>query len=132
MTGTYTLQTNKAAFNQYRVDPTCQLCLLSPETPTHFIAECPTLSKTREKYLPTLRLIVPPSLYTSSLTNSQTLTKLTIDPTSMYELFPNSSVSIEELEIWARQLIYALHTKRAFILGLNTDPNKTKNQKTNN
>jgi hypothetical protein len=29
MTGTYYLQSNKAAFNQNRIDPTCLVCLRS-------------------------------------------------------------------------------------------------------
>ena len=31
LTGTYILQDNRAAFNQYTVDPTCKLCLAAPE-----------------------------------------------------------------------------------------------------
>lgn len=36
---TYTLQGNRSAFNQYRVDPTCRLCLAGSEDRQHFIAE---------------------------------------------------------------------------------------------
>ena len=32
LTGTYILQGNRAAFNQYTVDATCKLCLAVPET----------------------------------------------------------------------------------------------------
>ena len=39
-TGTYILHDNRAAFNQYTVDPICKLCLAAPETRQHFIAEC--------------------------------------------------------------------------------------------
>ena len=36
LTGTYTLQSNRAKFNQYKVSPTCQLCKVDPETREHF------------------------------------------------------------------------------------------------
>ena len=40
LTGTYILQGNRTAFNQFTVDPTCKLCLAAPETRQHFISEC--------------------------------------------------------------------------------------------
>ena len=40
LTGTYILQANRAAFNQYSVNPTCKLCSKEPETREHFIAKC--------------------------------------------------------------------------------------------
>ena len=40
LTGTYTIQSNRAVFNQFAVDPTCKLCDKSPETRQHFLAEC--------------------------------------------------------------------------------------------
>ena len=40
LTGTYTLQSNRAKFNQYNVCPTYQLCNKNPETREHFITVC--------------------------------------------------------------------------------------------
>ena len=37
MTGTYVLQSNRAKFNQYKVDPTCTLCEDEPEGQEHFL-----------------------------------------------------------------------------------------------
>ena len=51
LTGTYILQGNRAVFNQYAVDPTCKLCLKSPETRQHFIAECPVFEYERQEFL---------------------------------------------------------------------------------
>ena len=48
--GTYILQGNRAAFNQYTIDPTCKLCLAAPETRQHFIAECPVFEAEREVF----------------------------------------------------------------------------------
>ena len=40
LTGTYILQANRAAFNQYAVNATCKLCQSAPETRQHFIGVC--------------------------------------------------------------------------------------------
>ena len=37
MIGTYVLQSNRAKFNQYKVDPTCTLCGDEPEDQEHFL-----------------------------------------------------------------------------------------------
>ena len=55
LTGTYILQGNMAAFNQYTVDPSCKLCLAAPETRQHFIAECSAYEQERGVYAEKLR-----------------------------------------------------------------------------
>ena len=47
LAGRYQLQTTRAKYNQYAVDPTCPLCLKEPETITHFLMECVVLEQTR-------------------------------------------------------------------------------------
>ena len=44
LTGTYTLQSNRAAFNKHAVDAICKLCRSAPETRQHFLVECQALS----------------------------------------------------------------------------------------
>lgn len=51
LTGTYNLQSNRAVFNQYRIDPTCKLCCGQPETRQHFLAECDALVPERVRFL---------------------------------------------------------------------------------
>ena len=51
VTGTYILQTNRVAFNQNEVDPTCILCKASEETLGHFLLECETLDSVRQPIL---------------------------------------------------------------------------------
>ena len=46
MTGTYVLQSNRAKFNKYKVDPTCTLCGDGPEDQEHFLLRCRSLSET--------------------------------------------------------------------------------------
>ena len=50
LSGTYTLQSNRAVFNQIVDDPTCKLCDKSPETRQLFLAECQTLQQVRQKF----------------------------------------------------------------------------------
>ena len=45
MTGTYVLQSNRAKFNQYSVDPTCLLCGDDAEDMIHFLLKCQCLSE---------------------------------------------------------------------------------------
>ena len=40
MTGTYVLQSNRAKFNQYSVNPTCLLCGDDAEDMIHFLLKC--------------------------------------------------------------------------------------------
>ena len=54
-TGTYILQSTRAAFNQNAVDPTCMLCGQVPETVEHFLAECGALADTRQPIIEELQ-----------------------------------------------------------------------------
>ena len=51
LTGTYILQANRAAFNQYAVNPTCKLCNTAPETRQHFVGECAFFKEERKLYI---------------------------------------------------------------------------------
>ena len=51
MTGTYVLQSNRAKFNQYKVNPTCLLCELEPEDQEHFLLRCQSLSEIRGPFI---------------------------------------------------------------------------------
>ena len=46
-TGTYILQSKRAAFNSYKVDPKCRLCSQKEETVTHFLITCNALQNER-------------------------------------------------------------------------------------
>jgi hypothetical protein len=58
LTGTYYLQSNKAAFNQNRIDPTCLVCHMEPETLEHFLLDCKVLAETREPYISELNVLI--------------------------------------------------------------------------
>ncbi|CAG2214778.1 unnamed protein product [Mytilus edulis] len=50
-TGTYILQTNRAAFNQNKIDVVCMLCNCSEETLAHFLLGCTRLEYIRRDIL---------------------------------------------------------------------------------
>ena len=53
MTGTclYVLQSNRAKFNQYSVNPTCLLCGEDPEDLENFLLKCRALTVTRDRFI---------------------------------------------------------------------------------
>ena len=51
LTGTDILQANRSRFKQYKVDPTCGLCLTHLETREHFISHCISLSDSRRCFI---------------------------------------------------------------------------------
>ena len=57
ISGSYILQTNRARFNQNKVNPTCPLCKSAPEDLPHFLLSCPSLAPPREKLLPRIRTL---------------------------------------------------------------------------
>ena len=112
LTGTYTLQSNKAVFNQHAVDPTCKLCHGAPETRQHFLVECQALQKEREKYD---RLIEPiADRLHIDLSSPDAVTRLILDPS----VYTESVLDITNLEIQSRELIDILHRKRLRLLTL--------------
>ena len=51
MTDTYVLQSNRAKFNQYKIDPTCTtFCGEEPEDQEHFLLRCRSLSDPHDPF----------------------------------------------------------------------------------
>ncbi|MEW8547538.1 MAG: reverse transcriptase family protein [Candidatus Thiodiazotropha sp.] len=108
LTGTYILQGNRAAFNQYTVDATCKLCHTAPETRQHFLAECSAYASERETYIEKLRNNpVLSDEIKRDLRNPELLTQLTLDA-SIYVNIEN----IDVLELESRIFIVQIHKKR--------------------
>ena len=57
ITGTYTLQANRAKFNQYSVSSTCILCKSESDDRIHLVLHCTTYTHIRDKHLNTLQLL---------------------------------------------------------------------------
>ena len=57
LTGTYTLQSNRARFKQFNADSICPLCKREPESREHYIVTCESLIDVRTPYLVKLRTL---------------------------------------------------------------------------
>ena len=58
MTGTYVLQSVRAKFSQYSVDPTCLLCGENPEDHEHFLLRCSSLTESRDPFIKTIKCFI--------------------------------------------------------------------------
>lgn len=114
LSGTYTLQSNRAAFNQYTVDATCKLSLAAPETRQHFLVECSVYSAEWGKYTEKLRNNpVLPDEVKHDLRNPELFTHLTLDAS----FYVSHREDLEILELHSREYITQIHRKR--IVNLN-------------
>ena len=109
LTGTYILQANRAAFNQYSVNPTCKLCSKEHETREHFIAKCAFY----ETYIRKL-LSIPglPDLQIQQLQDPGFLTQLTLDAILLPVLKNIDQEQLGPLEICTREFIFKIHNQR--------------------
>ena len=117
LTGTYILQANRAAFNQYAVNPTCKLCNTAPETRQHFVGECAFFKEERKLYIE--KLETSPILsdqYIQSLRNPEFLTQLTLDATVIPGLKECDSEGLGSLELCTREYIHKIHVRRIVAL----------------
>ena len=110
LTGTYTLQSNKAVFNQHLVDPTCKLCKGAPENRQLFLAECPAYGEAREKYI--IQVNELSERLSINVSSPEVLTRLILDPS----LYTSNEQDIYKLELHSRELVYNLHYKRLKLL----------------
>jgi len=104
--GTYTLQANRAVFNQYKADPSCLMCEAAPEDRCHFILHCPALEVHRQKYLGAVTDLVPDF---HNLTDDDKINNI-LDSNSV----KNRQVKCDfaGLEAASRSYIYSIHCKR--------------------
>ena len=113
LTGTYILQGNRAAFNQYQVDPTCRLCSVSPETRQHFVSECSFLNPERSAFIE--KLLENPALQhipSSQFQNPELVMQLTLDASVVLDKEKVDKDSWGLLELQTREFIHKIHHKR--------------------
>jgi len=120
LTGTYIFLATQARFNQYPVDPTCQLCRTEPEDMVHFLATCPVLDVARQRYLAELRTICPDlSLMTAG--NPKIFCQLLLCPS---KLCPEGKQrpggdTLQGIYFINRRFIHSLHVQRnKFLISL--------------
>ena len=119
LTGTYTLQSNRANFNQYKVSPTCQLCKVDPETREHFLVTCSTLQDSRNIFLHKLKLVFNHSSEIDVVLRDPALgTQLLLDSShpSVDQILQPSRQQTTQIELYSRELIFRLHQERTKLL----------------
>ena len=119
ITGTYTLQANRARFNQHSVSPTCLLCKNDSEDREHLILHCTAHAYIREKHLATLRLLMA-SHYSRDtvdeiMSNTEILMQCLMDSskTRVSDILGDHSDIIADIEEISRNLIFDIHNNRA-------------------
>ena len=119
ITGTYTLQANRARFNQHSVSPTCLLCKNDSEDREHLILHCTAHAHIREKHLATLRHLMA-SHYSRDtvdeiMSNTEILMQCLMDSskTRVSDILGDHSDIIADIEEISRNLIFDIHNNRA-------------------
>ncbi len=118
LTGTYTLQANRARFNQFKVNPTCKLCKTEPEDREHLISKCTALTSVRTEYSNKLRALANHSDEMDTIVNNPVLlTQFSLDSShpDIASILDTSRI-IEQIELISREYIYRLHVERAKLL----------------
>ena len=108
LTGTYILQTNRAAFNQNQVNPTCLMCYRDPETVGHFLVECSAL---KEKRCIIIDSIVQSMVsFTESPATTEELVQIILDCSKVTDRSSGKHVnqSVRDFEKLTRRLCYTL------------------------
>ena len=113
LTGTYILQGNRAALNQYQVNLTCKLCSAAPETRQHFISECDFLEKERTDYIEKLqKLPVLINIPSAQVQNPEFLTQLLLDASAVLDIEQCEKDIWGLLELQTREYISKIHHKK--------------------
>lgn len=119
LTGSYTLQANRARFNQFSVNPQCPLCKQEPETREHFIVTCKSWKDIRISNLRKIRhLFGCSSNIDHVLRTPELCVQLLLDSSHpcVSQYLDITGRQTELLELRSRELIYELHLKRSRIL----------------
>ena len=116
LTGTYTLQSNRAKFNQFNVSPICQLCNKHPETREHFLTSCESLKNIRTLYINKIRSLLDHSSSNINilLDDPANCTQLLLDSShpDIDNILQLNSDQISQLELYSRELIFKIHLER--------------------
>ena len=110
LTGSYTLQSNRARFNNNSVDPTCMLCGSEDEDTVHFLTACPSLAATRQKFTTRLQQIFLSHVWDTLAIDHVTFTHTLLDSNFAASEGIISVDDIPQWELYTRTLCFYLHT----------------------
>jgi len=121
VTRTYTLQSDRAKFNNSKHTDICQLCKFDREDTDHFLLECSVLQIERDKHMSVL------TSYVNRITNNSAMSTLKDHNLMTQFILDCSNNAIRQhiklklenrrdIENITRTLCYSLHTKRSSLL----------------
>ena len=112
VTGSYSLQVNRACFNQNQIDPTCMICHKGDETAEHFILSCDALAEVRKPMLDRLMVLAKDLIQTQI--DSDTLMQLILDSSKVVDVsgLGGYESRLRALERQSISLCHSLHTER--------------------
>ncbi len=116
LTGRYLLQSNRARFNQFQVDPTCPLCGDGSETTQHFLLECVCLDQARAHWVGQMAGIMEEDQDNSPNTNEEWCQAILNGGAFVREGTILGGKKQDLLEIIASRLCFALHRERDLLL----------------
>ena len=129
------LQSKRAAFNSYKVDPTCRLCNQEEEIVTHFLITCNALQNARKALLEDITHRFRELLDSININIDISIARVIANPYQLLQHANNLQYNdacksiISNIEPACRALIYALHMRRYERLGLNQRPVRRTNLK---
>ena len=115
ITGTYTLQANRARFSQHSVSPTCLLCKNDSEDREHLILHCTAHAYIREKHFTILRLLMARHYSRDTvdeiMSNTEILMQCLMDSSKarVCDIFGDHSDIIADIEEISCNLIFDIH-----------------------
>ena len=117
-TGTYIIQSKRAAFNSYKEDPTCRLCNQEEETVTHFMITCNVLQNASKALLEDITHRCRELLDSININIDIDIARVIANPYQLLQHANNLQYSDackfinSNIEPACRALIYALHMRR--------------------
>ncbi|CAC5401070.1 unnamed protein product [Mytilus coruscus] len=118
VSGTFRLNSDRAKFNQ-SPSPICQLCNLFEENISHFLLDCPLLSKTRITYFESIKDYVTQhtteEVWHSVFQYKLNIIRLIIDCSHFSQILTNKNI-MNTIEAKTREVCYKLYIKRLKLL----------------
>ena len=117
--GTYILQCNRASYNQFETDATCNLCGDAEETLSHFLLECQR-QMCRQPIMTDIKSACDSLCGDLGICTLDVETDwLIIDCSCVLAVYPDIEISqLQEIQFHSARLCYALHCLRFKKLGL--------------
>ncbi len=114
LTGTYILQTTRAAFNQHKVNPTCLMCGTADETVNHFLLDCAALSNKRAPIIDDIMRCYNEICVKLGISKLQVgMEQLIVDSSVLLNMYPLlTNYDILDIHYHTVRLVYTLHCAR--------------------